>query len=54
VLALAQLGDVVLPGIVRTPYAELRIGLTITVELMPEPETGLTLLSFEPCHDARP
>jgi hypothetical protein len=48
VLALAEVGDVVLPGIARAGYEELEIGQEISVELVPEPETGLALLAFRP------
>ncbi|PWU24701.1 MAG: hypothetical protein C5B48_05010 [Candidatus Rokuibacteriota bacterium] len=46
VLALAELGDVVVPGIAAAAHSELRIGQTVWVHALPEPETGLTLLSF--------
>ena len=48
VLALAELGEAVLPGIVDAPYESLAIGQEVRVELRHEPETGLTLLAFEP------
>jgi uncharacterized OB-fold protein len=48
VLALAEVGEVVLPGIAEAPYEELSIGQEVRVELRPEPETGLTLLAFLP------
>jgi len=48
VLALAELGEAVLPGIVNAPYESLAIGQEVHVELRREPETGLTLLGFEP------
>jgi len=48
VLALAELGAVVVPGIVEAPYGQLRVGHPIEVQLRPEPETGLTLLRFIP------
>jgi uncharacterized OB-fold protein len=48
VLALAELGDAVVPGIVERSYEALSIGQQITVQARPEPETGLTLLTFEP------
>jgi uncharacterized OB-fold protein len=48
VLALAEVGGVVLPGIAAGPYEELAIGQAVRVILRPEPETGLTLLAFEP------
>jgi uncharacterized OB-fold protein len=47
VLALAEVGDVVLPGVVDAPYDSLAIGQDVKVELHAEPETGLTLLAFE-------
>jgi uncharacterized OB-fold protein len=46
VLALVELGEVVVPGIAEAPYPELRIGQEVRVELRPEPDTGLTLLAF--------
>jgi uncharacterized OB-fold protein len=48
VLALAEVGDVVLPGIADGPYEQLGIGQEVGVELRAEPETGLTLLAFVP------
>lgn len=48
VLALAELGDAVVPGVVNAPYAELRIGQPITARPFSEPESGLTLLEFLP------
>jgi uncharacterized OB-fold protein len=48
VLALAELADVVVPGVAQGPYQTLRIGQEIRVELRPEPVTGLTLLAFVP------
>ena len=48
VLALAEVGEVVLPGIADAPYEELSIGQEVRVEPRPEPETGLTLLAFVP------
>ena len=53
VLALARIGEVVVPGIARAPYDELRIGEEIEVELRPEPDIGLTLLAFHPLVSAR-
>jgi uncharacterized OB-fold protein len=47
VLALVELGDVVVPGIVEAPYESLAIGDEVRVGLRDEPETGLTLLAFE-------
>src|SRR4051794_5393848 len=44
VLALVQLGDVVVPAIAGAPYEDLEIGDEVEVEAMPEPELGLTLL----------
>ena len=46
VLAIAELGEVAVPGIARAPFAELWIGQEVSVELLAEPETGLTLLEF--------
>jgi uncharacterized OB-fold protein len=48
VLALAEVGPVILPGIAEGPYERLRIGQEVGIALRPEPETGLTLLAFEP------
>ena len=48
VLALAELGEAVVPGIMNAPYAELRVGQSITVRPFSEPESGLTLLEFVP------
>jgi len=48
VLALADVGGVVLPGVVDAPYDSLAIGQEVTIELREEPDTGLTLLAFEP------
>lgn len=47
VLALAEVGEVVLPGIVNAPFDTLAIGQEVRVELRSEHETGLTLLAFE-------
>jgi uncharacterized OB-fold protein len=48
VLALAELGEVTVPGIVRGDYQELEIGQPVSVHPFAEPETGLTLLEFVP------
>lgn len=48
VLALAELGDAVVPGIMNAPYAELRVGQAITARPFSEPVSGLTLLEFVP------
>ena len=48
VLALAEVGGVVLPGIAEAAYEELRIGQAVHVALRREPDTGLTLLGFVP------
>ena len=48
VLALAELGQAVVPGIMNAPYAELRVGQSITARPFSEPESGLTLLEFLP------
>ncbi len=47
VLALVELGDAVLPGIVKAPFESLMIGDGVQAGLQVEPETGLTLLTFE-------
>jgi hypothetical protein len=41
-------GEVVLPGLVDAAYESLAIGQSVRVELREEPDTGLTLLAFEP------
>jgi uncharacterized OB-fold protein len=46
VLALADLGDVVVPGVVDAPYDDLAIGDRVSVEARDEPETGLTVIGF--------
>ena len=51
VLALAEIGEVLLPGVVDAPYEQLQIGQEVDVVLRPEQETGLTLLEFEPKSD---
>ena len=48
VLALAEIGEVLLPGIVEAPYEQLEIGQEVGVALRAEAETGLTLLGFVP------
>jgi uncharacterized OB-fold protein len=48
VLALAELGEALVPGIVEAPYERLAIGQEVDVALRAEPETGLTLIAFEP------
>lgn len=48
VLALAEFGDAVVPGIVEERYETLSIGQPVEVDRRPEPETGLTLLRFVP------
>jgi len=49
VLALAEVGEVVLPGIVEgSTIEDLAIGGEIAVELHPDPELDLTLLRFVP------
>ena len=54
VLALIELGDVVVPGIAHAVYDQLKIGQAGEVELHPEPETGLTLLEFRPTASGAP
>jgi uncharacterized OB-fold protein len=46
VLALAEVGDVVLPGIVDAPFESLWIGAPVRVGARPEPDTGLTVIEF--------
>ena len=48
VLALAEVGDVTIPGVVEQPYESLHIGQEVGVAPHPEPDTGLTLVRFEP------
>jgi uncharacterized OB-fold protein len=48
VRALAEIGEVLVPGIAEASYERLRIGQEVEVALRPEQETGLTLLAFEP------
>jgi uncharacterized OB-fold protein len=45
VLALVELGEVVVPGIAEADYGELAIGQAVRVEPRDEPETGMTLLA---------
>jgi len=46
VLALAEVGDVVVPGIAEAAYEDLEIGQAVRVDLRVEADTGLTLLAF--------
>ena len=48
VLALAEVGGVMVPGIAEAPYEDLAIGQKVRVELREEPITHLTLLAFVP------
>ena len=48
VLALAEVAQVLVPGIVDAPQEPLAIGDEVDVVLRPEQQTGLTLLAFEP------
>ena len=48
VLALAEVADVVLPGIVEEPIETLRIGQEVELGARTEPETGLPVLVFRP------
>ena len=48
VLALARVGDVVIPGIAGAPYEELAVGDEVELETFAEPQTGLTLIRFRP------
>jgi uncharacterized OB-fold protein len=47
VLALAEVGGGLLPGIMEAPYESLRIGGRVQVGTRPEPDTGLTVIEFE-------
>ena len=51
VLALAEVGEVLLPGIVEQPYETLEIGQAVSLTPRPEPDSGLQVLVFEP-HDS--
>jgi hypothetical protein len=46
VLALAEVGEVVVPGVVEAPYEALAVGDRVRVEPRDEPDTGLTLIGF--------
>ena len=46
VLALAEVGEVVVPGVVEAPYEALAVGDCVRVEPRDEPDTGLTLIGF--------
>lgn len=46
VLALARLGEAVVPGIVDGRYEELRVGDEVEVDPRPEPALGLTLVHY--------
>ena len=48
VLALAEVGDVVLPGIVEEPIDTLSIGQEVELGTRQVPETGLPVLVFRP------
>lgn len=48
VLALARIGDAVVPGIADGAYEELRIGDEVTVELREQAELGMTLIHYRP------
>lgn len=48
VLALVELGGVIVPGVVEAPYERLRIGEQVEAQPRLEPETGLTLIGFVP------
>ena len=48
VLALAEIGGVVIPGIVEEAISELRIDEQVEIEVRPEPETGMLILVFIP------
>jgi uncharacterized OB-fold protein len=46
VLALAEVGEVVLPGVMDVPYESLRIGDPVSVGARIEPDTGLPVIEF--------
>ena len=46
VLALAEVGEVVLPGVMDASYESLRIGDPVHVGTRTEPETGLPVIEF--------
>ncbi len=46
VLALVEVGGVVLPGVMDGPYESLRIGDPVRVGAKAEPDTGLTVIEF--------
>lgn len=48
VLALVELGPVVVPGVLHQPYEQLAIGQPVTLRPFTEPQTGFVLLEFRP------
>ena len=48
VLALAELGEAVVPGVCESSYDELHIGQLVQAEIRREPETGFPVLVFIP------
>lgn len=48
VLALAELGEAILPGVCESSYDELSIGQVVQTEVRAEPDTGLAVLVFSP------
>jgi len=48
VLALVELGPVILPAITEATIDDLAIGQEVDVEVRPEPETGVPVLAFHP------
>lgn len=46
VLALAELGEAILPGVCESSYDELSIGQMVQIEIRAEPDTGLAILVF--------
>ena len=46
VIALADVGEVTLPGVMEGPYESLRIGQPVRVRTRPEPETGVPVIEF--------
>jgi uncharacterized OB-fold protein len=47
VLALADFGGAIVPGVVQEPYESLGVGQPVTAVAHDEPDTGLTLVRFE-------
>jgi len=48
VLALAELGEAILPGICESNYDQLSVGQAVRVEIRADTATGLAILAFLP------